>query len=195
METLIQWHDRLLAIPWVREWLDVLVFLFGVSGAFWILSKAAGRLAAGIHAVLDRSLAELFAVVYNLALAVLFASVLVYSIYAERGGRANFLAYEAAGFVLVYLVLGSTYAEKSGKISEYALPGYWGAQAAYLVFCVRSQYLRNPVTPRAYAWTAWAMRGWVAKLAALFTVAVLVLRGLQAAGRGLAAVMPKRRTA
>ena len=182
----------------MRAWKDVLTFLFGMSGAFWLLSKAAGRLALGIHHVLDRSLAELFAVIYNLALAILFASVLVYAIIAERGGKDDFLAYEAAGFALVYLVLGAVYAEKSGKISEYALPGYWGGLAAYLLFCVRTQYLHNPVTPRAYEGVAWIMHGWLGKAAAAVTAARVAWRGLSLLSRKVSASLhvltPQRRT-
>ena len=194
----VELYQRLLAVPGVRPWKDMLTFLFGMSGGFWLLSKAAARVAVGIHHALDRSLADLFAVVYNLALAVLFSSVLVYAIYAERGGKDDFLAYQAAGFVLVYVVLSSVYAEKSGKIGEYALPGYWAGLGAFLLFNVRSQYLRNPVTPRAYEWTAWAMRGWPAKATAALTALALAYRGLRLVGRKLSASLsgltPQRRT-
>jgi len=193
-----QAYARAMAVPGVRARKELLTFLLGMSGAFWLLSKAASRVAAGIHHALDRSLADLFAVVYNLALSVLFASVLVFAIYAERGGKDDFLAYQAAAFVLIYVVLGSVYAEKSGKVSEYALPGYWGGLAAFLFFCLRSQYLRNPVTPRAYEWVSWAMRGWVGKAAAAFTALQLLYRGLRALGRKLSASLsgltPQRRT-
>lgn len=191
------WYRQAMASPAVKAAADLLVFLFGVSGAFWLLSKASSRVALGIQHALDRALADLFTVVYNIVLALLFSSVLVYAIYAERGGKDDFLGYQCAGFALVYIVLGSVYAEKSGKISEYALPGYWAGLIGYLVFCVKSQYLRNPATPFVYEWVAWIMRGWPGKVIAIITLLRILWRGIQllaaAISDALSRLTPKRR--
>jgi hypothetical protein len=192
------WYAEAMKIPAVKATADLLVFLFGVSGAFWLLSKASSRVALGIQHALDRSLADLFTVVYNIVLALIFSSVLVYAIYAERGSKDDFLAYQCAGFALVYIVLSSVYSEKSGKLSEYALPGYWAGVIGYLVFCVKSQYLRNPVTPFVYEWVAWIMRGWPGKVIAVLTLTQLLWRGIRlvaaAVSNSLSRLTPKRRT-
>mgnify|MGYP001605868572 CR=1 FL=1 len=78
----IAWHDGLMAIPAARAAMELLSFLIGLSSGFWLLSKVLGRAALLLHRLLDHSLAELFAVVYNIVLAVLYASVLVYAIIA-----------------------------------------------------------------------------------------------------------------
>ena len=79
-------HDRLMAIPAARSWVEILTALFGLSGSFWLLSKGFGRVAEAVRRELDHSLAELFAVLYNLALAVLYSAVLVYAAISQRGG-------------------------------------------------------------------------------------------------------------
>jgi hypothetical protein len=190
-------YQRLMAIPAVSAWAPVLGFLLGVSGAFFLVSKALSYVALFIHRMLDHSLAELFAVIYNIVLAILYSSVLVYSITAERAGRDDFLAHQAAGFVIAYIMLGSAFSEPDGKISEYALPGYWAGLAVYLLFCVHSEFLSNPVTPRVYAWVAWAMRGWLGKAAVM--VAMLrfawqaVLMITRRSTHPLARMTPQRR--
>jgi hypothetical protein len=194
----LPWYREAMAVPQVRASVELLAFLLGVSGTFWLLTRALGRVALGVERVLDRALADLFTVVYNIALAVLFASVLVQGIYVERGGKDDFLAYQAAGFALVYIVLSSVYAEKSGKIGEHALPGYWAGVLGYLIFCVKSQYLRNPVTPVVYGWVAFIMKGWPGKAIALITLAQLLWRGLRwlarSASSAISRLTPQRRT-
>ena len=132
--------------------------LVSLSGSFWLLSKVFGLIALGVHKVLDHSLAELFAVAYNIGLAVLYSSVLVYASIRERGGKGDSFAFQAAGFVLVYLVLGATFSGHDGHVDEHALPGYWTGVLSYLFFCIRTRYLINPVTPRAYLAVSWLSR-------------------------------------
>ncbi len=175
----VQWHDRAMAIPTVRSWVEILTIVLGISGSFWLLSKALSYVAVGIHGLLDRSLAELFAVLYNLALAVLYSSVLVYAAIRLRGGKNDFLAFEAAGFVVAYLMLKAVYAERSGEISAHALPGYWGGIASYLFFCLRTQYLVNPATPKAYAAALWLTHGVQGLVVTLFGAAAAALQGVR----------------
>ena len=87
------------------------------------------------------------------------------------------------GFVLVYLMLSALYSEPSGRISEYALPGFWAGLASYLFFCLRTQYLVNPVTPQAYAAVAWVMRGPAGRFVLLFGVAQAIIHAARWIGR------------
>ena len=174
----VVWHDKIMAVPTVRSWVEIIQQIVGISGAFWLLSKALGRVALVIHRLLDHSLAELFAVAYNFALAVLYSSVLVYAAVTERGGQHDFLAFKAAGFVLCYLVLSATYHEPSGHMSEYALPGFWGGLASYILFCARPRYLSNPVTPRLYQGIALFLRSGAARWVTLFAVAAALAQAL-----------------
>jgi hypothetical protein len=173
------WFDKAMAVPAVRSWFEILRELVGISGAFWLLSKFLGRAALLIHRLLDHSLAELFAVAYNLALAVLYSSVLVYAAIAERGGRSDFFAFQAAGFVMCYVVLGATYREPSGRLSEYALPGYVGGLASYLFFCVKTKPLSNPVTPKLYEALTLFLRSGAARYVTLLAVAIAVVESLR----------------
>jgi hypothetical protein len=168
---LVHYHDKVMAYPLVRTWKDVLVFLISISGAFWLISKAVSAVALLTHSMLDRALAELFAVSYNVVLAVLFSSVLVHGIIVERGGKDDFFYCQAAGFVLVYLVLGAAYTERSGHITEYAIPGFIAGLGSYLFFCLRTQYLVNSATSIAYQGIVWMMSGWPRRLIIAYAVA------------------------
>ena len=174
----ILWAQPILAKPWVREWLQTLKILVGVSGAFWVLARLAGWVAHAVHDSMEHSIGELFAVVYNLALSLTYASVLVHASYAERGGTDSFLAFQAAGFVLAYLTMSASFSGSDGEIDDYAWPAFWAGLGAYLFFCVRSQYLHNPVTLKAYAAVVWAMRGWLVRLVLYWGIAWAVLAAL-----------------
>ena len=167
---LIQIHDKFMAYPLVKTWQDVVLFLITISGAFWLISKVLGLAALITHPLLDRALEDLFIVAYNLVLAVLFSSVLVHGIIVERAGKDDFFYCQAAGFILVYLVLGAAYSERSGEIGEFAIPGYIAGLGAYLFFCLRTQYLLNPATTTAYKGVVWLTNGWPKRLVIAYTV-------------------------
>lgn len=153
----IQAWDRLLAIPHVRPVLLGFFFLAATSGAFWFISRLLGLVALRIHSSLDYSLAVLFAVAYNVALAVMFASVMALAVYKRAAGTDDLLAYQTAGFIFVYLVLSAAYSDAEGVVDEYALAGYAGGLAVYLACCVRTSLLNVPAVGRVYDAVSWAM--------------------------------------
>lgn len=154
---LIQWWDKVLEIPHVRPVLQGFVFLSATSGAFWFLSRVFGVVALKIHSSLDYSLAVLFAVFYNIALAVAFSGVMAFSIFKRTAGTDDLLAYQAAGFVFIYLVLSAAYSDATGVVDEYALAGYVAGLASYLLFCVHTSFLNLPAVADAYKAVDWAM--------------------------------------
>lgn len=176
-------YDRVMAIPAARSWTEILTAIFGLSGSFWLLSKGFGLVAEALRRELDHSLAELFAVLYNLALAVLYSAVLVYAAISQRGGKDDFLAFEAAGFVFAYVTLSLVYAERSGEINPYAWPGFCAGLCSYLFFCFRTQYLANPLVERAYAAVAWLTTGAPARLILMFGAATAILQAWRWCGR------------
>jgi hypothetical protein len=173
----IQLYDRLMAVPHVRTTVETLLFLSGTSGAFWFLSRVLGRVALAIHDSLDYSLAVLFAVSYNLALAVLFAGVMALAIFRRSAGSELLLGYQAAGFVFIYLVLSAAYSDHEGKIDEYSVVGYFGGLAAFLLCCVHSQWLTHPAVARAHGVVNWIRFGWAGKVALALSVLQGVLWG------------------
>lgn len=168
---LVTLWDRLMAVPGARPALEGCAFLLAVSGAFWFLSGLLGRAALALHDALDHSLAVLFAVSYNLALAVLFGAVMAAAVFRAGEGSALMLAYQAAGFLLVYLVLSAAYADAQGAVDEYAAAGYAAGLTAFLAGCVSTAWLSWPAVRQAEAWTVWAWSRWPGKaVAALSTL-------------------------
>lgn len=154
---LIQWWDKVLEIPHVRPVLLGFLFLSATSGAFWFLSRLLGMVALRIHSSLDYSLAVLFAVFYNIALAVAFSGVMALAIFKRTAGTDDMLAYQAAGFVFIYLVLSAAYSDATGVVDEYALAGYVAGLISYLAFCIHSNLLSVPAVAKVYEGVDWAM--------------------------------------
>ncbi len=167
----IRLYDAALADPRWGPALRAAVFLFGISGAFWFASQVLSAAALKVHDALDHSLAALFAVSYNLALAVLFGAVMAAAVFRQAAGSALLLGYQAAAFVLVYFVLSAAYSDASGVVDEYAVVGYVGGLAAFLLCCVRTEWLSHPAVLRAHAFVSWVYHGWPGKVAAAVSVA------------------------
>lgn len=176
-EAVIQWGtqalllwERYLAIPGVRPLYELVLFLTSVSGTFWLLCALMGYVALKIHDGLDRSLAVLFAVTYNVVLGLLFASVMFLAIMTEKGHTRSYFFYQAGGFVFVYLVLSSVYADRKGKIDEYGILGFAGGLLAYLAFAVRPDLLGNRLTLTAYGSLQAMKQGLVGQVLAAWVV-------------------------
>ncbi len=173
------------AVPEVKAAVDCLTLLSGTSAAFWILSKVLGRVALALHGALDRALADLFAVGYNLALAVLYASVIASAVALGGAGGARFLWSKAAGFLFVYVTLRSVNSDREGKVDEYGLLGYVGGVASYIVFLLRPGWLAHPVFTHLYDVVLAVMQAGIARaltalavVRALFVFARVVARGI-----------------
>lgn len=162
---LVSAWDAFLALPGARAVVEAAIFLCGTSGTFWLLSRFLSRAAKALHDALDESLAALFAVSYNVALAALFGAVMAAAAFAAAHGSAFLLAYQAAALVFVYLVLGAAYFDEEGRLDEYSGAGYVGGLAAFLACSVRTQWLSLPVVVHAQGLVAWAWHGWLGKLA------------------------------
>lgn len=172
----VVWTDRVLAFPGVRPWADALLLLAGVSGAFWAVSRLFSRLALVVHDQLDRSLADLFAVVYNAFLAALYASVLARCVGAAASDR---LAFQGAGFVILYLTLNAAYSDGDGAVDEHALPGWLAGLGGYLLLCARPAWTANPATLKTHAALGWLLRHGVGRWLTCLALALYGLRLLR----------------
>lgn len=148
--------DRIMAVPRVRPAVEALVFLITTSGAFWFMSRALSFFALKIYSILDHSLGVLFAVGYNALLAVMFSGVMALAIFKKTKGTDDVLAYQAAGFVFVYLALSAAYSDAQGVVDEYSSVGYVAGLLAYLGFCVHTSWLGAKWLDWAYDGLAWA---------------------------------------
>lgn len=174
---------------------DVAVYLSAFSGDFWFLSRFLGYLVLQIHDAMDESLGALLAVAYNIVLGVAFSAVLVLGIFREKGGSPYFYHYEAAGFAFAYVVLGATYAERSGEISEYAILGYAAGLIAYLAFCVHGSLVGGAWAMSLYSTVSWVVHGWVGKVTAALSViqaGVFAWHAISRRARGSSWVFPRR---
>ena len=184
---LIQAWDRLMQVPGARPAYDVLAFLFGVSGAFWFLSRLMSYAALKIHDNLDHSLAVLFAVAYNAVLALLFASVMFYAILAEKGGSPSYLLYQFSGFVFLYVILGAAYADKdTGRVNEYGILGYAAGLIGYLILAVRREWASHPLVQTAHGVISWMLQGWTSRLMVAYALYEIGRRAWHAARESLA---------
>lgn len=175
-ETVVRWGaeamrlwDAYMAVPGVKPAYEILLFLISISGSFWLLSRLFGWVALKIHDSLDRSLAVLFAVVYNIVLALLFSSVLYLGIMAEKGDTRSFMLYQVCGFVYVYILLGAVYADRrTGEIDEYGILGFIGGLVSYLAFAVHPALLGNRPTVLAYEALQAMKEGWVGRVVSAY---------------------------
>lgn len=170
------------AVPEIKTVVDSFLFLSGTSAAFWLLSKAFGYLALGIHDALDESLAVLFAVTYNIVLAVLFATIIAYSVVMTGKGGGLFIWYKVAGFICVYVMLTVVYGDKSGKVDEYGLLGFLGGLISYIYLLLKPALLRHPVANQGYDIVYFVMQSGIARV----LTAVAIVRGLFACARKIA---------
>lgn len=155
----IQWWDRVMVVPGAAATKEVLRFLMALSSSFWFLSRLFGWAALRVHDTLDYSLAVLFAVFYNLALALLFASVMALAIYTEKHGSPAYWRYQAAGFVFVYFVLSMVYMDREGKLDDYGLLGYGAGLVCFLALILHPKWAANPVTAHTRAAMDWLSSG------------------------------------
>lgn len=167
---LVQWWDRVLALPGAAEIKEVLQFLTAISASFWFLSRVFGWAALQVHENLDYSLAVLFAVFYNVALAVLFASVMALSIHAEKHASPVYWRFQAGGFVLVYLVLSMVYMDREGKLDDYGLLGYAAGVLVFLAAMVRPAWIQNPAVERTREAVYWLSEGWPNRVVAAYFI-------------------------
>ena len=101
---------------------------------------------------------------FAVLLALLFASVMFLAIMTEKGHTRSYFFYQAGGFVFIYIVLSSIYADRKGKIDEYGILGFAGGLLAYLVFAVRPDLLGNALTLTAYGSLQAMKRGLLGRL-------------------------------
>jgi len=147
--------EHTLATPVLGPMIKAFMFLGGTSGSFWFLSHVLGVIATKIHDGLDYSLAVVFAVFYNAGLAVLFGGVMAAALIKTFAANEAFMAYEAGGFIFVYLVLGSAYLDSEGRLNDYTIVGYFAGLAAFVACCVHQSLLAHPALADAHAAVHW----------------------------------------
>ncbi|MBI3506850.1 MAG: hypothetical protein HY059_18585 [Proteobacteria bacterium] len=144
------------------------------------MSSALGYVAAAIHDALWDELSQFFAVLYNLVLAVLFASVILTGVLdLGRRTQAPYL-FLAIGFAFVYAILKIMYTDDVHKhINDYAILGFLGGLATYIVGSAAPRLVANPVTTPLYRATVWISDSWIGaamSLYATFRLARLAMR-------------------
>lgn len=109
-------------------------WLSAVSAGFWLLAKLVGAMLEVFSELFFEELWDALATVYNVVLAVLFSATLFAA--ASRGAQAGELYLRRAiGFVILYLVLGASYADpREGDIDEHARPGWAMGLVSYFFF-------------------------------------------------------------
>jgi len=152
------WWEHVMAMPGVRPAVQGVTFVSGTSGAFWFLSHVCGIAALKIHDALDYSLAVVFAVFYNAGLAVLFGGVMAAAVVKVSAGGEWLMAYEAAGFIFCYFVLGMAYLNKDGKLDDYTVVGYFAGLITFVAGCVHASLLAHPVLATAHETVSFVLR-------------------------------------
>ena len=118
--------------------IGIFVWLGSINAGFWILARI---MSAFVDVFSELFLEELWSVVatlYNIALAVFFAS-------ATKGAPPKDLLWrESCGFVMLYIALGSAYMDQTHHIHEDARPGYALGLASYVVFAAFPRLVADP---------------------------------------------------
>ena len=79
------------------------------------------------------------------------------AVFRRAKGTDDMLAYQAAGFVWVYLVLSAAYSDATGVVDEYSAVGYVAGLVAYLGCCVHSSWLNSRALEYVYGGVGWAL--------------------------------------
>ncbi|MBI3552827.1 MAG: hypothetical protein HY077_09935 [Elusimicrobia bacterium] len=178
-QAILLW-ERVMADPSAGPAISALLFLTGMSGAFWFISKLLGILALQVHDILHEDFAALFALSYNTVLASLFGGVMGLAVF-RKGEGPFLLAWQAAGFVFVYMVLSANYANSRGEVDPHTGGGYAGGIAAYFLVCLFPHWLSaHPVLVRAHEAVTWTVHSPAGKIMLAVSVIQGVLYGLRA---------------
>jgi len=130
--------------PEVQEFLRPLLVLSSISGMFWLLARLAGLLMYLVHAILPDDLSGPLAVVYNMVLALGYATMMFYTALLGRW-HPSLMVREMSGFVFMYLMLGAAYTDRSTRrINRYAKHGFVLGLLAYLFFATIPSWMRHP---------------------------------------------------
>jgi hypothetical protein len=180
----IQFKDHVLATPVLGPAIKGLTFLAGSSGAFWFLFRRCGIIALKIHDNLHEDLAELFALTYNVVLASLFGGVMALAVARAAREQGFTMVFEAAGFILVYVVLGATYGDEKGTVNAHNGAGYTGGIAAFILGCTFPHWTENhPYLIKAHEFSIWFTRSPIGKVIVVLSVVQGILYLLDAVRR------------
>lgn len=184
MTRAIQLKDQAFAIPVFGPAIKGLTFLTGSSGAFWFLFRRCSVIALKIHDNLHEDIAELFALTYNVVLASLFGGVMALAVVRASQSEGYMMAFEAAGFILVYVVLGTTYGDERGVVNAHNGAGYTGGIAAFILGCTFPNWTANhPYLIKAHEFSIWFTKSPIGKIIMLLSVVQGVLYLLDAVRR------------
>src|SRR5262245_49860593 len=96
--------------PECRRLLAATAWLSAVSGGFWLLAKVVGAITEMFSEFFFEEIWSALAIVYNIALAVLFSATLFAA--ASRGAETGELYLRrGVGLVILYLVLSAAYTD------------------------------------------------------------------------------------
>lgn len=128
----------------MNEIVATFVWLGSINAGFWIVARGFGLLVHLFAELFWEPVWGALATLCNIALAVLFAAVLVVS--ATHGAApADLWWRKMCGFVLLYVALSASfYDERADEIDEYAKVGFAVGLFAYVVFSVVPQLVADP---------------------------------------------------
>lgn len=154
--------------------LQIFVWLCSVNAGFWILARVMGAFVDVFSELFWEEVWGALAIVYNLALALLFSAVLFAS--ATKGAPAKDLLWrQGCGFALLYMALGASYMDAAThRIDEYARPGYAVGLLAYLLFAAFPRLTAHPELYALIAVIKAVADSWVGQVLTVFTVGGIV---------------------
>ncbi len=161
------------------------VWLGSINAGFWIIARAFGLVVHLFAELFWEPLWGALATLCNIALAVLFAAVLIVS--AAHGAPAADLWWrKACGFVMLYVALSASfYDAKHDEIDEYAKVGFACGLFAYVVFSVVPELVSSPHLVESLGVMKALSDSWLGMSLAAFVTAGIVWR---LATKGLSAM-------
>ena len=166
----------------LQEALRPLLVFSSISAMFWLLARFSGALAYAIARVLPEELGSLLAVFYNLALALLYSTLMFFTASTGRW-HASAVWREACGFAFLYVALGAAYMDRSTRqINAYAWPGYVAGLSGYLLLAFWPSWADQPLLAELHGLLAALSDGGVGyvltALAGLYLLFSLFSQGL-----------------
>ena len=174
---------------WLQPWLELwrrpevveakafFVQLGGISGGYWLISSFLGHTAEAIHDRLIHELAILFAISYNILLAVVYSMVMALPVFLYGDGT---FWRKAVGFIVVYIALKGVYVdEHAEEADDYSVWGLVMGLWAFLSFAVFPEPLRNPLTEKVYSVASGIAASWVGTATTAFAFGRVFLIGLR----------------
>jgi hypothetical protein len=159
--------------PEFKGVVGVFVFLGSINAGFWILARVMSSFVDLFSELFLEELWSVVAILYNIALAVLFSAILFVS--AVKGAAPKDLLWrQGCGFVMLYIALGAAYMDKTHHIHDDARPGYALGLVSYIVFAAFPRLVAYPELSAMVGLIKTVSDSWLGKALTVFMVGGIV---------------------